>query len=144
LKEHFDPFIRSSLSASTSTGHPTAHLSNVAHSHLHPNSIAAAASAALARDIPGVGKYNPLVRSTSGRGGSTKDKSVNKDEMPEYRSRLDISKVSAHGTGGGEADVESIRGLEDIGQAATLEQRWLNSWASSLKAQYRFSHFVLS
>ncbi len=139
LKEHFDPFIRSSLSASTSTSHPTAHISNVAHSHfLHPNSIAAAASAALARDIPGVGKYNPLVRSTSGRGGSAKDRSVNKDEMSEYRSRLDISKVSAHGTGGGEADVELMRGLEDIGQATTLEQRWLNSWASSLKTQYRF------
>lgn len=139
LKEHFEPFIRSSLSASTSTSHPTAHINSVAHSHhLHPNSITAAASAALARDVPGVGKYNPLARSTSGRSGSMKDKSVNKDEMSEYRSRLDISKVSAHGTGGGEADVELMRRLEDIGQAASLEQRWLNSWASSLKTQYLF------
>ena len=138
LKEHFEPFIRaSSLSASTSTSHPTAHISSAAHSHhLHSNSITAAASAALARDIPGVGKYNPLARSTSGRGGSTKDRSVNKDEMTEYRSRLDISKASAHGSGGGEADVELLMRLENIGQISTLEQRWVNSWAAPLKTQY--------
>lgn len=137
LKEHFEPFIRSSLSASTSTPHPTPHASSAAHSHhLYSNSITAAASAALSRDIPGVGKYNPLSRSTSGR--SSKDRSVNKDEMPEYRSRLDISKASAHGTGGGEVDVEFMRGMEDIGQTATLEQRWLNSWANPLKTRFVF------
>ena len=58
--------------------------------------------------------------------------------MLEYRSRLDISKASAHGTGGGEVDVELLRRLEDIGQSATLEQRWLNSWASPLRTQYVF------
>lgn len=136
MKEHFEPFVRSSLSVSTSTNHPNTHASSAAHSHhLHSNSITAAASAALARDIPGVSKYNPLSRSTSGRVGSAKDRSVNKDEMSEYRSRLDISKASALGTGGGEADVEFMRILEDIGLAATLEQRWLNSWASPLKTR---------
>ena len=140
LKEHFEPFIRSSLSASTSTSHPTTHASSAAHSHhLYSNSITAAASAALARDIPGVGKYNPLSRSTSGKSGSSKDRSVNKDEMPEYRSRLDISKASVHGTGGGEVDVEFMRRIEDIGQVATLEQRWLNSWVSPLKTRFVFS-----
>ncbi|KAJ3506298.1 hypothetical protein NLJ89_g6944 [Agrocybe chaxingu] len=137
LKEHFEPFIRaSSLSSSTNTSHPTAHPSSAAHSHhLHSNSITAAASAALARDIPGVSKYNPLARSTSGRPGSTKDRSANKDEMHEYRSRLDIVKASAHGSGGGEVDVETMRGLEDIGDIAALEQRWMNSWVTPLLTQ---------
>jgi len=136
LKEHFEPFIRaSSLSSSTNTSHATAHPSSAAHSHhAHSNSITAAASAALNRDIPGVNKYNPLTRSTSGRGGG-KDRSLNKDEMSEYRSRLDISKASVLGSGGGEADVELLRHLEDIGDIATLEQRWVNSWATPLHTQ---------
>ncbi|KAF8908859.1 dynactin p62 family-domain-containing protein [Gymnopilus junonius] len=135
LKEHFEPFIRaSSLSSSTNPSHPTAHPSSAAHSHhAHSNSITAAASAALARDVPGVSKYNPLSRSTSSRSATGKDRSVNKDEMPEYRSRLEISKASASGTGGGEADVEFMQHLEDIGQVATLEQRWFNSWATPLQ-----------
>jgi dynactin 4 len=131
LKEHFDPFMRASLlSLSTSTNHAAAHTP-----HSHSNSVTAAASAALARDIPGVSKYNPLARSTSGRGGSGKDRSRNKDEMVEYRSRVDISNASAHGTGGGEADVEFMSHLEDIGQVATLEQRWMNSWVNPLQTQ---------
>ncbi|KAF8964421.1 dynactin subunit 4 [Flammula alnicola] len=137
LKEHFEPFLRaSSLSSSTIGSHATAHASSAAHSHhAHSNSITAAASAALARDIPGVSKYNPLTRSTSGRGGSGKDRSMNKDEMPEYRSRVEISKASAHGSGGGEADVELMGHLEDIGTIATLEQRWVNSWVTPLQTQ---------
>ncbi|PPQ92843.1 hypothetical protein CVT25_004331 [Psilocybe cyanescens] len=133
LKEHFEPFIRaSSLSSSTNPSHPAAHGSSTAHSHhTHSNSITAAA-AALARDIPGVGKYNPLTRSMSGR-GSSKDKSVNKDEMTEYRSRVEISKASVLGIGGGEADVDLMSHLEDISQISTLEQRWVNSWATPLQ-----------
>ncbi|KDR82871.1 hypothetical protein GALMADRAFT_238503 [Galerina marginata CBS 339.88] len=135
LKEHFEPFIRaSSLSSSTNASHPTAHPSSAANSHhAHSNSITAAASAALARDIPGVSKYNPLARSTSARSGSGKDRSVNKDEMPEYRSRVEISKASLIGTGGGEADVDLMSHLEDIGQVATVEQRWVNSWVTPLQ-----------
>lgn len=67
------------------------------------------------------------------RGGSTKDKTANKDEMPEYRSRLDILTASSLGTGGGEADVEFMKGLESISEVATLEQRWISSWASSMR-----------
>ncbi|KAJ7183087.1 dynactin p62 family-domain-containing protein [Mycena filopes] len=132
LKEHFEPVIRaSSLSSSTSNA-PAAHPSSAAHSHhVRTNSITAAASAALARDIPGVGKYNPLARST--RGGSNKDKTVNKDEMPEYRSRVDIVAASGLGTGGGDSDVEYMRHLENVSEIANLEQRWINSWATSLQ-----------
>lgn len=131
LKEHFEPVIRaSSLSASTSGAVP----SSAAHSHhLHTNSITAAASAALARDIPGVSKYNPHMR--AGRGGSGKDKSANKDEMPEYKSRVDISTASALGSGGGDNDIEFMRHLEMIPEVASLEQRWEGSWVTSLRAR---------
>ena len=57
---------------------------------------------------------------------------VNKDEMPEYRSRVDIVAASAHGTGGGEEDVEYMRRLESVSEVANLEQRWGSSWAVSL------------
>ncbi|KAG6866194.1 hypothetical protein C0991_007744 [Blastosporella zonata] len=96
-----------------------------------------AASAALARDIPGVSKYNPLGRSTSGRAGvsgSGKDRSRNKDEMAEYRSRVDIASTSSVGTGGGEADAEYMKHLEEVGEVASLEQRWTSSWANPLQA----------
>lgn len=134
LKEHFEPFLRaSSLSSSVSTPSAAAP-SSAAHSHhLKSSSITAAASAALARDVPGVSKYNPLARSTSGR--SARDRSVNKDEMAEYRSRMDISTASKMGGGGGDVDVEYMRHLETVGEVASLEQRWTNSWATSLQTQ---------
>lgn len=116
LKEHFEPIIRaSSLSSSQSAAPPV---------HMHTNSIAAAASAALARDIPGISKF-------SRRG---KDKSKNKDEFPEYKARLDVSTASVRGSAGGKVDVDHMRALETIGQVASLEQRWDNSWTTSLKA----------
>lgn len=129
LKEHFEPMIKtSSLSASTSGAVP----SSAAQSHhLHTSSITAAASAALARDIPGVGRYNPHTRSVRG-----KEKSTNKDELPEYRSRLNISTASSLGSGGGEADVQFLTHLEQISEVASLEQRWENSWATSPKTVY--------
>ncbi|PPR00431.1 hypothetical protein CVT24_004492 [Panaeolus cyanescens] len=138
LKEHFEPFIRaSSLSSSSITGHaPAHHPSSAAHSHhLHSASITAAASAALARDIPGVSKYNPLARSTSGKGASGKDRSINKDEMAEYKSRFEISKADALNMGGGNADIETLRKLKDINQISTMEQRWANSWVTPLQTQ---------
>lgn len=131
LKEHFDPFLRASSLSSSST----AHISSAAHAHhAHSTSITAAASAALARDIPGVSKYNPLARSTSSRSVGGRDKSLNKDEMPEYRSRVEISKSNGHGVGG-ETDVELMKHLEDIGEIATLEQRWMYSWVTPLETQ---------
>ncbi|KAF5309348.1 hypothetical protein D9611_014025 [Ephemerocybe angulata] len=109
LKEHFDAFLRQSALAASTT---------------------AAASAALARDIPGVGKYNPLARSTNNRGYG-KDKSVNRDEMTEYRSRSEISQAA----GGGELDVELMNGLEEVDEVASLDQRWESSWVSSMQTK---------
>lgn len=123
LKEHFEPVLRTSGSGSSAVP------SSAAHSHhIHSTSITAAATAALSRDIPGVSKYNPLARSA--RGGAHKDKSANKDEMTEYKTRLNIS--SSH-AGGGEEDVELIRHLEEVSEVATLEQRWGSSWATPLQ-----------
>lgn len=62
LKEHFEPFLRTSSLPSLS------HLPTLASHHLHTSSATAAASAALARDIPGNGKYNLLGRSRAGTG----------------------------------------------------------------------------
>lgn len=145
LKDHFEPFIRASSLSSSTTSHAVAHPSSAAHSHhLHSNSITAAASAALARDIPGVSKYNPLARSTSSRGigVSGRDRSVNKDEMAEYRSRVEIAKASVVGTGGGDADVEFMRHLENVSEVASLDQRWENSWVTSLQTRFLFSLFL--
>ncbi|KAJ7069535.1 dynactin p62 family-domain-containing protein [Mycena amicta] len=131
LKEHFEPVIRAATALSSSTGPSAAH-PNTSSARARTNSITAAASAALARDIPGVAKYNSLGRSHR---GSTlgKDKSANRDEMPEYRSRVDITMASAHGTGGGESDVDYMRHLETVSEVASLEQRWGSSWAMSLR-----------
>ncbi|THV02993.1 hypothetical protein K435DRAFT_962665 [Dendrothele bispora CBS 962.96] len=130
LKEHFDPIIRASSLSSSSSAVP----SSAAHSHhLHSTSITAAASAALARDIPGVGRYNPLSR--SGRGTGSKDRSANKDEMPDYKSRMDATTASKMGSGGGLPDVEFMRHLENVSDVASLEQRWSYSWATSLQTK---------
>lgn len=53
--------------------------------------------------------------------------------MPEYRSRVDISSASGLGSGGGDTDVEYMRHLEDVGEVVSLEQKWINSWATSLE-----------
>ncbi|KAG1836229.1 dynactin p62 family-domain-containing protein [Suillus tomentosus] len=87
-----------------------------------------AASAALARDIPGVGKYNPLARSRVGR-----DRTANKDEMPEYKSRMEIGVLGQLGSEGDGSDVEALRRMESAEEIASLEQRWGNSWTTSLR-----------
>jgi dynactin-4 len=127
LKEHFEPFLRaSSSSANLSSGH-----SHAAHSHPHShhptpaNSIAAAASSALARDIPGVAKYTPGPR--AGR----RDKGA-RDEISEYRSRVEVG-----GTKDG-ANVDFMRRLEEVSQVAALGQRWANSWTTTLRSRYAF------
>lgn len=120
LKEHFEPFLRASPSSST--------LPSSSHHHLNP--ITAAASSALARDIPGVVKYNPLTRSRSGR-----DRAAAKSEIPDYRARVEAG--SSHGLAsgsGGEVDVDFMKHLETAGEVASLEQRWVNSWTTSLHA----------
>lgn len=118
LKEHFEPFLRAS---SSSTALPSA-----SSHHVHTNPITAAASSALARDIPGVGKYNPLSRSRLGR-----DKAAHRQEYPDYKSRVEIGNGAAFS---GE-DVEFLRHLEDVSEVAALEQRCTNSWVSPLHAK---------
>ncbi|KAL1745787.1 dynactin p62 family-domain-containing protein [Schizophyllum fasciatum] len=129
LKEHFEPVIRASALSASAHGGPSAHARSPSQHTSSLSSVTAAASAALARDIPGVGKYNALSRSRAG-----KDKSASKDEMPEYRARQDVAAVSIIGGGGGEADVDFMRHLEGIAEVASLEQRWESSWATPLRA----------
>lgn len=119
LKEHFEPFLRASSSSSANlSGH-----SHAAHPHSTPvNAITAAASSALARDIPGVGKYTPAPRGRRDKG--------TRDEIPEYRSR-----VEAAGTKEG-ANVDFMRRLEEVSQVAALGQRWANSWTTTLRSRY--------
>ncbi|GJE99005.1 dynactin p62 [Phanerochaete sordida] len=89
-----------------------------------------AASSALARDIPGVARYTPhaLSRSRSGR-----DKNANRQEVPDYRARVEIGAVTTgYALGGGaDPDVEFMRHLETVEEVSTLEQRWGNSWVTS-------------
>ena len=126
LKEHFEPFIRASSSSALP---PTASHSH----HTHVNPITAAASSALARDIPGVVKYTPHHAPRSARSG--RDKST-RDEMSEYRSRVEVGAGTRVSGAGGEADVEFMQHIESIGEVASLEQRWVNSWATSLHTRY--------
>ncbi|TRM60626.1 dynactin p62 family-domain-containing protein [Schizophyllum amplum] len=130
LKEHFEPVIRASALSASVHGGPSAHAHPQSHHTSSLSTVTAAASAALARDIPGVGKYNALSRS---RG--SKDKSTSKDEMPEYRARQDAAAASIVGGGGGEADVDFMRHLESVAEVASLEQRWESSWATPLRAR---------
>lgn len=117
LKEHFEPFLRASSSLPAP---PTAH------SHHHVNPITAAASSALARDIPGVSKYTPHPRTRRDKGA--------RDEMSEYRARVEVGAGGGGGTGG-EMDVEFLRHIETIAEVATIEQRCVGSWATSLHSQ---------
>lgn len=98
------------------------------------NPITAAASHALARDVPGVSKYTPSPRSRP-----AKDKGP-KDEIPEYRSRVEVG-GGASGTGG-EVDVEFMEHIETENEVAALEQRWANSWATSLRTKCVIVHFM--
>ncbi|KAF8500875.1 dynactin p62 family-domain-containing protein [Russula emetica] len=116
LKEHFEPFLRASSSSSGLSGH-----SQAAHSHATPvNPITAAASSALARDIPGVGKYTPAPRGRRDKG--------TRDEIHEYRSRVEVG-----GTKEG-ANVDFMQRLEEVSQVAALGQRWANSWTTTLRS----------
>ncbi|KAF9444330.1 dynactin p62 [Macrolepiota fuliginosa MF-IS2] len=133
LKDHFEPFLRASSLSSSMAVH-AALPGSAAHSHhLHSTSITAAASAALARDIPGVAKYNPLSRSASGR--AHRDRTANKDEMPEYKGRVEIASVGLLGGGGGDVEVDFMRRLRDVQSVASVEQRWGNSWAGTLQVK---------
>jgi dynactin-4 len=132
LKDHFESILRAAATAqashgsSSSTLHATSH-----HMHAHKSSITAAASAALARDIPGVAKYNPT---RSARGAGAREKSTgDEDEVPTYNTRLKCADGKENW--GGDADVERMRHIETIGEVATLEQRWSSSWTMSLRTE---------
>lgn len=75
-----------------------------------------------------MGKY---VGGRAGGTGRGKDKSVNKDEMAEYKSRVE---VGAQGTDGDE-EAEFMRHIEDVSEVAGLDQRWVSSWKGSLQAR---------
>jgi dynactin-4 len=118
LKEHFEPFLRVSSSSSGLSGH-----SHAAHSHATPvNPITAAASSALARDIPGVGKYTPAPRGRRDKG--------TRDDIHEYRSRVEVGGTKEL------ANVDFMRRLEEVSQVAALSQRWANSWTTTLRSRY--------
>jgi hypothetical protein len=51
----------------------------------------------------------------------------NRDEMPEYRSRMDVSLAGSDGP-----NVDNLLRIECPEEIATLEQRWINSWTSSV------------
>ncbi|KAI0696266.1 dynactin p62 family-domain-containing protein [Cytidiella melzeri] len=121
LKEHFEPHLRASPSTAPAASHSH---------HTHTNPITAAASSALARDIPGVAKYTPQ----AGRSRSSREK-ANRNEVPDYRARVEVGSSNFTMGGGGETDVEFVRHLEDTGEVATIEQRWENSWINSLQTQ---------
>ena len=119
LKEHFEPFLRAS-SSSGLTGH-----SHAAHSHTpHVNPITAAASSALARDIPGVSKYTPAPRGRRDKG--------TRDEIAEYRSRVAVAGTKDA------ANVDFMRRLEEVTQVAALGQRCANSWTTTLRSRYGY------
>ncbi|KAF8583332.1 hypothetical protein K439DRAFT_1617549 [Ramaria rubella] len=121
LKEHFEPFIRASTLAASSNPPPPV--------STHVNPVTAAASSALARDIPGVGKYSAVRH-----GRSRSERNINKDELPSYRSRVEAGASGGLGHGGGEADVDFLMRVDNMNDVATLEQRWVGSWTSSLHA----------
>ncbi|OCB83844.1 hypothetical protein A7U60_g9049 [Sanghuangporus baumii] len=124
LKDSFEPLLRSSLSASQQGHHHS-----VSHS-AHHNAIHAAASNALARDIPGVGKYHPPSRSKANK----QHRQGSKDDIPVYRARVEASGASGLGAGG-DGDVEIMRHLESPSEIARLDQRWSTSWAESIRSR---------
>jgi dynactin 4 len=120
LKEHFEPYLRSQLASSSAIQ------SGLIGTH-SLNPVTAAASFALAREIPGVSKFT---RSRSGR----VEKSA-KEDLPEYRSRIEVG-VGSYGTEQVDEDIEFMRLLEEIDETAPVEQRWVNSWTPSLHSRF--------
>ena len=80
-------------------------------------------------------KYTPHHGPRNARYG--RDKGV-RDEMPKYRSRIEVGAGACISGSGGDADVEFMQHVESIGEVVSLERRWLNSWATSLHARYVF------
>jgi dynactin 4 len=56
--------------------------------------------------------------------------------MTKYRSRVEIVIVNTSSTGGGDADAEFMRHIENAGEVTTFEQGSTNGWAMPLQTQY--------
>jgi hypothetical protein len=78
----------------------------------------------LARDIPGVEKYTPIPRGRRDKGA--------RDELALYRSRVEVAGTKDA------ANVDFMRRLEQVTQVAALNQRWANSWMTTLRSRYGF------
>ncbi len=128
LKEHFEPLLRPLSNQAQSSGPQP-----------HHNAIAAAASSALARDVPGLRQgprtaggrtfSNPKIPSKEVRGNSPDlDNAV-------YKPRLE----AAAGVGMSmELELDWIKKLDTINginEVSEVEQRWLSSWMPSMKAR---------
>jgi dynactin 4 len=50
--------------------------------------------------------------------------------MPEYRTRGEVRDSGMAG------DAEFMKHIENVAEVAGLEQRWVNSWKSSLQTTY--------
>ncbi|KLO08551.1 hypothetical protein SCHPADRAFT_880401 [Schizopora paradoxa] len=118
LKDFFEPLLRASSSN-------TQHAPGTSSHSTHTNPITAAASSALARDIPGVSKYHPPPPRSR-----QKSKHGSKDDMPTYRSRVEIGGINGYGAGG-EKDADLFSRLEHPSQVSTLAQKWTGSWSVS-------------
>jgi dynactin-4 len=64
-----------------------------------------------------------------------RDRTVNKDEMAEYKSRMEVGVLGQLGSEGDDSDVDALRRMENVEEIASLEQRWGSSWTTSLKTR---------
>jgi dynactin 4 len=134
LKEHFEPYLRAQLAATSLPGGSAPSLS----ASTSMSSATAAAQHALARDIPGLSSstsQHPGLHSHGGR--KRKDKSGNKDpeHLAEYRSRIEVGAGGVLGMGGGDEDTDFMRLLEEVNEVASLERRWTSSWMPNLHSR---------
>lgn len=121
LKEHFEPLVRASQgqSAPTGTGHNSVRPTPI-------SAINAAATSALNRDVPGLRR--------KARDSASKGESATDEFSSTYKSRID----SAAGGVSAQGELDWIRDMTQeefvSGEVAKVEQRWLGSWAQSMRA----------
>lgn len=132
LKDHFEPLVRASqgqAAAPAGAGNASARPTPL-------SAINAAASSALNRDVPGLRR----------KGHDAIPKGVvAKDEFSStYKSRID----SAAGGVLTQSEIDWIRDMTQeefvLGDVAKVEQRWLGSWAQSLKASCVFMPYIVA
>lgn len=123
LKDHFEPLIRATQGQASTGAAPA----NATARPTPLSAINAAANSALNRDVPGLRR--------KGRGDALAKGASAKDEFSStYKSRID----SAAGGVSAQSEVDWIRDMTQeefvLGDVAKVEQRWLGSWAQSLKS----------